>query len=332
MTVSISTLRQQIETILTSSGYLANEIPIITDILLYAQLRGNNQGIVKLTGKGMPRDARAGEIKVIRETPLSILLDGAHNLGMVAMEKGMELALDKARKSGFAILGTRNTASPTGAIGYYANRIAREGMIGWVFSGSFPIVAPFGSKEPLFGTNPIAIGIPTASNPIVLDMATSSMAWFGIMQSKMAGVSIPDHVAYDKEGYPTRQPAEALEGAIRPFGGDFSGHKGFGLSLIVEILTGPLVGAAFCGIGDGGWGNLMFIIDPGLMADTATFLEESSRLAARVKEAEKLPGVPEIFLPGERGDRQASQAIEKGELEIEDNLYRAFLDALNRAK
>lgn len=325
MIVTLPTLRQQIETVLSRSGYDASEIPVITEILLYAQLRGNNQGIVKLTGKGMPKDVRAGEVRVIRETPLSLLLDGAHNLGMVVMAKGMEMALEKAQRSGFAILGIRNTASPTGAIGYYAHHIARAGLIGWIFSGSSPVVAPFGSKTPLFGTNPIAVGIPTTDAPVVLDMSTSSMAWYGIVQAMMAGETLPEHVAYDKAGNPATDPARALEGAIRPFGGDFSGHKGFGLSLVVEILTGPLVGAAFCGIGEGGWGNLLFIIDPALMANPDDFLEATSRLAQRVKAAEKLPGVDEIFLPGERGDRKAAQVLAAGEVEIEDNLYREFL-------
>lgn len=325
MQVLLTQLRQQIETILAKSGYDASEIAVIADILMYAQLRGNNQGIVKLTGKGMPKDHRAGPIGILKETPLSLLLDGNRNLGMVVVQHGMEQVLKKVEKTGFAILGTRNTASPSGAIGYFARYIARKGYIGWVFSGSYPMVAPWGSSEPLFGTNPIAIGIPANPAPIVLDMSTSSMAWFGIKEALLAGKEIPNHVAFDKDGQPTVSPAEALEGAIRPFGGSFGGHKGFGLSLMVEMLTGPLVGATFCGIGSGDWGNLLFIMDPGLLTDREDFLTQTSQLAERVRNARKQEGIERIFLPGERGDLQEKQALETGVVEIEDRLYREFL-------
>ncbi|MEY4133821.1 MAG: hypothetical protein RL386_171, partial [Bacteroidota bacterium] len=297
-------------------------------ILLYAQLRGNNQGIVKLTGKGMPKDHRAGPIGTLKETPLSLLLDGNHNLGMVVVHQGMQQIIEKAGKTGFAILGTRNTASPSGAIGYFAREIARQGFIGWVFSGSYPMVAPWGSSEPLFGTNPIAIGIPARPAPIVLDMSTSAMAWFGIKEAQVAGKEIPDHVALNKLGQPTTIPEEALQGAIRPFGGDYAGHKGFGLSLMVEILTGPLVGAAFCGIGNGDWGNLLFAMDPALLSDPQDFADQTTQLAERVRNAEKLEGVDRLFLPGERGDLQEKLAIETGILEIEDRLYTEFLKKL----
>jgi LDH2 family malate/lactate/ureidoglycolate dehydrogenase len=325
MQVILSELRRQVERVLANSGYDSSEIPVIADILMYAQMRGNNQGIVKLTGKGMPKDHRAGPIGILKETPLSLLLDGNHNLGMVVVHKGMDQVLEKAAKTGFAILGTRNTASPSGAIGYFARYIARRGFIGWVFSGSYPMVAPWGSSEPLFGTNPIAIGIPARPAPVVLDMSTSSMAWFGIKEALLAGREIPDHVAFDKHGQPTTDPAQALEGAIRPFGGTFSGHKGFGLSLMVEMLTGPLVGATFCGIGSGDWGNLLFIIDPGLLTDREDFLAQTSQLADRVRNADKLDGVEHIFLPGERGDLQEKQAMETGMIEIEEGLYGEFL-------
>lgn len=328
MKVSLTELRGQVEKVLVHNGYDLSEIPVIAEILLYAQLRGNNQGIVKLTGKGMPKDHRAGPIGTLKETPLSLLLDGNHNLGMVVVQTGMQQIIEKVGKTGFAMLGTRNTASPSGAIGYFAREIARRGFIGWVFSGSYPMVAPWGSSEPLFGTNPIAIGIPARPAPIVLDMSTSAMAWFGIREAEVAGKEIPDHVAFDKHGQTTTRPEEALQGAIRPFGGNFSGHKGFGLSLMVEILTGPLVGAAFCGIGNGDWGNLLFAMDPALLSDPQDFMDQTTQLAERVRSAEKLEGVDRIFLPGERGDLQEKLAIETGILEIEDRLYTEFLKKL----
>ncbi len=171
----------------------------------------------------------------------------------------------------------------------------------------------------MYGTNPIAIGFPTTKEPVVFDMATSAMAWFGLVEAKTAGKSIPLDVAYDKNGKPTDNPAKAMEGAIRPF--DRS-YKGAGLSMMVEILCGPLVKSAFVGLNkQEGWGNLIFAIDPGLLTTKAAFKKEMDQLVQKVKKAKKLPGVKEIYLPGEKGDKLTAKALKNGMIEIEKNLY-----------
>ena len=93
-----------------------------------------------------------------------------------------------------------------------------------------------GSYEPFLGTNPLAIGIPTAGSPIVFDMATAAIAWYGIILAQAEGETIPEGVAYDSEGRLTTDPTAALAGAIKAFGG----YKGAALALIVEVLTRPL--------------------------------------------------------------------------------------------
>ena len=270
MKVKLSELKEVTEKALSYYGYTDEESEIIMDVMLYAQIRGNNQGIVKLIGAGMPKNPEAGEIEIKRETKLSALIDGKKNPGMVIMKKAMEVCLDKAREQGFGIVGTFNTNSSTGAIGYYAKKIAEAGFIGFVFSGSPEAVCTYGSYQPIFATNPIAISVPTETEPVVLDMATSAMSWYGLVEAKTAGKSIPNDVAYDSEGKPTTDPEKALKGALLPF--DRS-YKGAGLSMIVEILTGPLVSAAFATIGDtkGNWGNLVFAIDPELLVDKKEF-------------------------------------------------------------
>ncbi|HYD34701.1 MAG TPA: Ldh family oxidoreductase [Vitreimonas sp.] len=318
MKISVAELTNLTRKALAHYGYDENEIEVISEVLLYAQLRGNNQGVVKLIGKGLPKDVRAGEMKIERETKLSALLNGNHNQGMVVMKKALGMVLAKAKEHGFGIVGTNHTASSTGAIGYYAEQIARQGYIGWVFAGSPPTVTTHGSYEALFGTNPLAIGIPTKGEPLVLDMATSAMAYFGLVQAKTAGQTIPGDVAYDSEGNLTTDPAKGMEGAIRPF--DRS-HKGAGLGLMVEVLTGPLVGASFVGLGGNqDWGNLLYVMDPELLVDREKFISETTQLVERVKNAKRLEGVEEIFLPGERGNRLAAQHLKTGQIEVEDNL------------
>lgn len=300
-------------------GYSDTETQAISDVLLYAQLRGNNQGVAKLIGKGIPRDPQAGEIVIEKQTPISARINGNRNHAMIVVKKALEIVLDKARKNGFGIAGTFNTNTSSGAIGYFAAELARQGLIGFVYGRSPERVAMHGSFEPVFGTNPLAIGIPAEPDPIVLDMSTAAISFYGLVEAATAGEEIPGDVAYDAEGAPTTSPKEAVQGAIRSF--DRS-HKGSGLALINEILGGPLVGAAFCGLGDskGNWGHLLYAIDPDILGDRDEFIRNTGKILARVKATKKLPGVREIFVPGEQGARRARQHRETGMIDIEDNL------------
>jgi len=325
MKIKISQLDNLVKKALKKYGYAPKEIKVIKDVLLYAQLRGNNQGIVKLIGKGIPKSADAKDMEIAKETKLSVLVNGNHNMGMVALKLAMEKALKKAKRYGFGIAGTFNTASSTGAIGYYANEIAKLGYIGFVFAGSPETVNTHGSFEAIFGTNPLAIGIPSSKEPVVLDMATASIAYYGLIEEKTAGRSVPEGITYDSEGNLTTDPAKAMEGAIRPFD---KSYKGAGLAMMVEVLTGPLVRASFTGIGDTktNWGNLVFIIDPELLGDRTEFAGNVAQMVEKVKATKKLPGVEEIFVPGERGNKLAKQRNESGEIEVEDNLLKALKD------
>jgi LDH2 family malate/lactate/ureidoglycolate dehydrogenase len=322
MHISIDQLKETTLKALHAQGYSHAEAPILLDILMYAQLRGNNQGVVKLIGAGMPKSPKAGNIAIVHETKLSARLDGAQNHGMIVLKRAVDMAIDKAQAHDFGIVGTRNTNTSTGAIGYYAKRIADAGFIGLVFSGSGMWVAMHGAYEPLFGTNPLAFGIPSSGKPIVFDMATSAIARFGIIEAKTAGRPLPAGVALDADGNPTTDAAAALAGAMLTFGG----YKGAALSLIVEVLTGPLVGAAFTGFGDAAsdWGNLAIAINPGLLVDTGAFYDDVARLTGRVKASKRLPGVDEIFIPGERGDQIMSAALASGGIAIDDALWAAL--------
>lgn len=319
MKVKISELRTLAAKALRKYGNNDSETKTILEILMYAQLRGNNQGLVKLIGNGLPKNPKAGKILVKEKTKLSALINGSKNPGMVVMTMAMNLALQKAKKYGFGIVGTNNTSTSTGALGFYAKKIAEKGFLGFVFAGSPETVSTHGSYQPIFGTNPLAVGIPSDKSPIVLDMATAAMAYYGLIEAKTAGKSIPEGIAYDKNGKITTDPAKAMDGALRPFD---KSYKSAGLSLIVEILTGPLIGATFVGIGDySNWGNLIFVIDPELMTTRGLFKKQVSQLTKVVKSTKKLPGVKEIFMPGERGEKLTEKRLKSGEIEIETNLY-----------
>lgn len=193
-------------------------VNLFVQVLLYAQLRGNNQGVIKITTGGLNRSPHIANIETEKETRLSALLNGNNNAGMLVLHRAMEMAVAKAKAHGFGIVGTHHTSTSTGALGYYAEQVAQQGLLALVFAQSPEFVAPHGSKQALFGTNPIAIAVPAEEGPVVMDMATAAYAWFGLLEAKTAGRPIPGDVALNAQGLPTTNPTEVLEGgAIRVF-------------------------------------------------------------------------------------------------------------------
>jgi L-2-hydroxycarboxylate dehydrogenase (NAD+) len=321
MKISIAELDAIVRRAILSYGYTEAEAATIQDVLMYAQLRGNNQGLIYLIGPGMPNNA-TGPMSILRETPISALINSANNHAMVTVNHAVDVALSKTRQGGVGIVGVNQINTPSGAIGYYARRLAEAGFVGVVCAGSSPMVAPHGSSEPVFGTNPLSVAFPMTDGVVVLDMATSAIAFFGIQEAKTAGRDLPPNVALDDLGRPVTDPEAALSGALRTFD---RGARGSGLSFMVQALTGPLLGASFAGIGDvdQNWGgHLVLAFDPELLGGAEAIRAGVRQMVDKVKDAKPLPGVDEIFVPGERGDRKSKAAIEAGEIEIEDNLYR----------
>lgn len=326
MKVKLDELKQLTKKALLNYGYNAQEAEIIQGILLYAQLRGNNQGVIKLIGKGIPKRGNANKPKIVKETPVSALFDGNKTNAMIVMNLVTDKAIEKAKKSGVGIVGNFNSSESTGALGYYVNRIAKEGLIGIAYaSAPFQTTAPYGSTEALFCTNPMAYGIPTENDPIILDMTTSAMAYFGLIEAKTANRKVPEGTGYDKDGNPTQDPAEIMSGALKTFGA----HRGSGLALVVQIFAAVLVHADSFKTGSDNAGNLVMAIDPGILTPKKTFIKEVSSIIKRIKSAKKAKGVSEILVPGERGNSFNEKVMKSGEIEIEDNLLEELQKVAN---
>jgi LDH2 family malate/lactate/ureidoglycolate dehydrogenase len=301
--------------------YSETEASIIQKILMYAQLRGNNQGVVKLIGKGIPKREGASAPKLVKETPVSALVKGNKTHAMIVMNYLADLAIKKAKKSGVGITGNFDSSESTGALGFYVNKIAEQGLIGLAFaSAPFQTTAPHGSTEAKFCTNPLAYGIPTKSDPIILDMSTSAMAYYGLIEAKTAGRNVPKGTGYDSKGRETTDPAEIMSGALKTFGG----HKGSGLALIVQILAGVFVNADSFDNDSDNAGNLVIAIDPNIFTETNEFKTKVSEIISKVKSAKKINGVEEIFIPGERGNKLRKKVVTSAEIEIEENLLNSL--------
>jgi LDH2 family malate/lactate/ureidoglycolate dehydrogenase len=162
----------------------------------------------------------------------------------------------------------------------------------------------------------MAWAVPTNEGPIVLDMSSSGISYYGLIEAKTQGVQVAEGLGYDKDGNETTDPAQIMEGAIRPFD---KGFKGAGLALMVQIIGGALVGGDFLNESDND-GNVVLAINPEALIGTERFIEETTKIANAVKESKKLPGVEEVMVPGQRGDRIRQQILDQNEIEIEENL------------
>lgn len=317
MKIKIDELNILVNKALTKYGYSQEESKIISDVLLYAQLRGNNQGIVKLIGKGIPRRPEGQPPIIVKDTPVSALVDGNKTHAMIVMDQLVDIVIEKAKKSGIGLAGNFNTSESTGILAYYVNKIAKAGYIGLAFSASpFQTTAPYGSNEARFCTNPLAYGIPTTTTPILFDMTTSSMAYYGLIEAKTAGKDVPEGTGFDSSGNSSVNPAEIMSGALRTM----AGHKGSGLALLVQVLAGSLVGADSFNNGSSNAGNFVIAIDPNLFTPADEFKTNVSDISTKIKSTKRLEGVEEVLLPGERGTRLLHKNIDSGEIEVEDNL------------
>ena len=260
------------------------------------------------------------------ETKVSARLNGNHVSGALLMSAATRLAADKASAHGFAVVGTHGSGSSSMALGYYAAQVARRGLVCLCLAQSPEYVAPHGAAAAVYGTNPLAVGIPRREGgdgevaPLVLDMATSATTWWAVHQASTAGQQLPAGVAQDARGEATTDPDAVLAGgALKSFDGS---HKGSALALMVEILAGPLVGAAVLDKAAAqDWGNLVIALDPGLLGPPAEFAAKVEQLLARVKGAPHLAGVDAIHLPGERSHVLATQRLRQGLLPVEDKLW-----------
>lgn len=320
--IPIADFSRAINDALLSIGYTSRDAKIIEETLMFAELRGNNQGVIKLTAGALNEDPLADgkEVECILDSPVSAKLDGHYKCGMVVVSDAVDIAIEKTKKSGVAIVGCSGYASATGALGLWSRKIAQAGFIGIVCSQTYEMVAPHGSYEPIFGTNPISIGIPTEPRIQVLDMATSAAAFYALKTAEKEGQSIADNIAYDSTGKMTTNPTEGLKGAIQVFDRNF---KGSHLALMIELLAGALNGASMSDkMNNPNWGSLVVAIDPSILGSSERFKEKAQEMCMRVKNAKKLPDVTEIYLPGERGDEVEYENLKKGTIKISDKILK----------
>src|SRR5499425_310950 len=233
ISLSVADARDLAEGALRGIGYHDDEARIIADHVIDAALCGYEYSglakILNIPDSGHFREPRR-PMKVLRETAVSLAFDGGNNVGMLALYYAAEATIKKAAAHGIALVSVSD-AWMSGRSAYYVEMIAKAGLVAIHTASSSRLVAPPGGAA-AFGTNPIAIAVPSSRGPIVLDMGTSAYMMTEVMLRVRLGELLPEGVALGPGGEPTRDPALARRGALLPFGD----YKGFGLALMMQAL------------------------------------------------------------------------------------------------
>jgi LDH2 family malate/lactate/ureidoglycolate dehydrogenase len=200
----------------------------------------------------------------------------------------------------------------------------REGLVAMLATSGTRWVAPLGGRKRALGTNPIAFGLPTAGYPLILDMGTSAFMASELMFLRRLGDLLPEGVAIDSEGEPSRDPAAVMQGgALLPFGG----HKGYGLALVIQAL-GLLDGSTDVDDPQRS-GYLLQLFKPELLVPAEQYRRTVSALLDRVKSTPRQPGMNEIRIPSERGFRERERLSREG-ITIDRTIEKALLELVRR--
>jgi uncharacterized oxidoreductase len=311
LSIAAEPLRQLVQTTFEHAGTTPEEARLVADHLVDANLMGHDShGVIRVQPYiGLLRDGRTTTgkgIRITKDAGALITVDGQEGLGQVVVKQAMDLAIERARAHGVAVLGLCNTTH-MGRIGAWAEQAAAAGMVSLHFCNTtgFGIqVAPFGGTDRRLSVNPIAMGVPRpGQEPIIHDMSTGTIAAGKVRVARNKGSRLPEGSLIDNQGRPTTDPEAFFAdppGAITTA----AGHKGSGLAMFVEILAGSLTAGGSSHpdnpTADRAINNLLSIlIDPERMAGADAMAADIDRLVAWVKASPPASPGGEVLLPGE---------------------------------
>jgi len=266
------------------------------------------------------RDGRLdpnAEPEVVREVMSAALVDGHYTMPMVSSTIAMNLAIEKAKKTGAAFVGVTHSGH-FGAAGYYANMAAEQDMIGLAMCNVEPFMTVPGARGRVLGTNPLAYAVPAGEEPtIFLDIATSTVAVSKIFAAGAKGEEVPPTWFVDSEGRPTTDPSKIEDGALLPM----AGHKGYGIAVLIEVLSAALTGSAVMSEVQS-WvldlpdppnqGHAFLAINPGAFMPIEQFKAIVDTMIREIRSSPKAPGASRIYLPGEMEWEKREKALRNG--------------------
>jgi L-2-hydroxycarboxylate dehydrogenase (NAD+) len=338
--------------VLAHHGVKPDDARVTARVLVSADLRGIvSHGVARLgryiagirDGYIRP-DAR---FEVIEPAPSIAVIDARDGIGQVVSERAMDLAIGKAKEHGIGVVTVKNS-NHYGIAGYYALKAVEKGLIGISMTNSAPLVIPTHGAKAILGTNPIALGAPAAKHPaFLLDTATSVVPRGKLEVYDRDGKAMPLGWAADEKGADTPDAGLVLKnlvarigGGILPLGGrgeSFGGHKGFGLALMVDILSGVLSGSAFGPdvhnlkrqvpegqVASPRVGHFFLALDIGRFMPLDAFKKRMDEYMAMIKQSPRADGEDRIFVHGEK-EFERTEANLKAGIPVADNVFDALV-------
>ncbi|MGI5836607.1 MAG: Ldh family oxidoreductase [Chloroflexota bacterium] len=333
----IRALRDCATEILQRYGHPETHSAMVADVMVDGDLRGYPDHGVWFLGM-LPSALRSGRhnprpnVRVVSETESALLLDGDRGFGVISGMQAIRWCIERARSNrGIACAAVRNAGTVI-ALAPYVELAARAGVIGFACVNAEPAVAPPGGSTKVFGTNPLAFGVPAGRHyPLIFDTATSSTAALKMRIAALRGEKVPEGLIADEKGRPTTEPREFWPpggggpiGSILPLGWPVGSHKGFGLAMVVDVLAGVLTGGGFAqtaSIAGSDIGQFYWALDISPFMALEKFRARVDEQIDQVKSSARIEGAGEILVPGERGQRLRESLLARGTVPIPDESW-----------
>ena len=334
--IDAGALRACMERIFEKEGFSSEDARAIADVLMQADLFGiESHGAQRLMY--YHRNIRSGSVnvsakpEVLRETPVSALIDGHFGMGALVAQFAMRMAIEKAKQSGVGMAVVRDS-SHYGIAGYYTLMAEREGLAAFSMTNTGPIMVPTFGREMMLGTNPMAFCMPADPVPFWFDASTTVVMLGKVEVCQKRGRPMPQGWTIGPDGAPctdaSRMNASILageRGGILPLGGEgetHGGHKGYGLGIMVEALTGVLAqgmtSPQMCGAHGDHTCHFLLAFDPAMFGDPADIRARMSAYLAALRASEKMPGCARIYTPGEKAFEAMARRLREG-VPVEEN-------------
>lgn len=334
--IDAGALRACMERIFEKEGFSSEDARAIADVLMQADLFGiESHGAQRLMY--YHRNIRSGSVNVsakpvvLRETPVSALIDGHFGMGALVAQFAMRMAIEKAKQSGVGMAVVRNS-SHYGIAGYYTLMAEREGLAAFSMTNTGPIMVPTFGREMMLGTNPMAFCMPADPVPFWFDASTTVVTLGKVEVCQKRGRPMPQGWTIGPDGAPctdaSHMNASILageRGGILPLGGEgetHGGHKGYGLGIMVEALTGVLAqgmtSPQMCGAHGDHTCHFLLAFDPAMFGDPADIRARMSAYLAALRASEKMPGCARIYTPGEKAFEAMARRLREG-VPVEEN-------------
>ena len=330
--VKVQDLMEAVYNKFKMTGVSNEQAGIVTDVLIYADIRGiHSHGVLRV--EHYIERIKAGginlnsEFNIVEKRPSFALMDADGGFGHAATKYAMEWALKTVEKQGIALIGIKNN-SHAGSLGYYNKMAIDQNKVSLIMVNTDPCVIPFGGKRSFFGTNPISYGFPAKKDFILGDMATSEVSLGRIFTARENNETVPMHWGVDENGNPSSDPNEIRY--VVPFGG----VKGYLIMTMVEAFTGLLIGQAYCNNLVKMYGDMdkkrnlstfILVIDPAVYNDLDSYLNTVQSFIDDIRKEPALKEGETISIPGERKEACSKVYLKDG-IPLSEHVYKYIFD------